>query len=198
MQDPQTVPVTKAAQRVIKKYPNRRLYDTAHSSYITLTQVRELVMAHTPFVVRDAKTGEDLTRSILLQIILEEEAGGMPMFTYDVLTQIIRFYGDTLQGMMGNYLEKSLQAFVDQQHLFREQMRTFIGKNPLAMMTELVEHNLSLWKSVSDKLQQYVPPAVGGDPAIFSQQPAQAESPAASSAEREKPDKDRRGKKDPG
>ena len=184
--------------RVIKKYPNRRLYDTAISSYITLEDVKQLVLDRAHFHVIDARTNTDITRGILLQIISEQEEQGTPIFTSDVLAHIIRFYGDTLQGMMGNYLEKSLQAFVDQQHLFREQMRTFIGKNPLAMMTELVEHNLSLWKSVSDKLQQYVPPAVGGDPAIFSQQPAQAESPAASSAEREKPDKDRRGKKDPG
>ena len=101
--------------RVIKKYPNRRLYDTQHSSYITLTQVRELVMAHTPFVVRDAKTGEDLTRSILLQIILEEEANGTPMFTAAVLANIIRFYGHTMQGMMGGYLEKNMQALMDMQ-----------------------------------------------------------------------------------
>ena len=107
--------------RVIKKYPNRRLYDTQHSSYITLTQVRELVMAHTPFVVRDAKTGEDLTRSILLQIILEEEAGGAPMFTEAVLAHIIRFYGHALQGFMGTYLEKNIQAFIEIQAKLAEQ-----------------------------------------------------------------------------
>ena len=107
--------------RVIKKYPNRRLYDTQHSSYITLTQVRELVMGHTPFVVRDAKTGEDLTRSILLQIILEEEAGGAPMFTEAVLAHIIRFYGHALQGFMGTYLEKNIQAFIEIQAKLAEQ-----------------------------------------------------------------------------
>ena len=107
--------------RVIKKYPNRRLYDTQHSSYITLTQVRELVMAHTPFVVRDAKSGEDLTRSILLQIILEEEAGGAPMFTEAVLAHIIRFYGHALQGFMGTYLEKNIQAFIEIQAKLAEQ-----------------------------------------------------------------------------
>ena len=107
--------------RVIKKYPNRRLYDTQHSSYITLTQVRELVMAHTPFVVRDAKTNEDLTRSILLQIILEEEAGGAPMFTEAVLAHIIRFYGHALQGFMGTYLEKNIQAFMEIQAKLAEQ-----------------------------------------------------------------------------
>ena len=110
--------------RVIKKYPNRRLYDTAHSSYITLTQVRELVMAHTPFVVRDAKTGEDLTRSILLQIILEEEAGGAPMFTEAMLAHMIRFYGQAMQGFMGTYLEKNIQTFTEIQSRLGEQSQS--------------------------------------------------------------------------
>ena len=90
------------ALRLIKKYPNRRLYDTRTSSYITLADVKALVLKHEQFQVVDAKTGEDLTRSILLQIILEEEAGGMPMFTSDLLSQLIRFYGNAMQGMVGN------------------------------------------------------------------------------------------------
>ena len=101
--------------RVIKKYPNRRLYDTESSTYITLTQVRELVMAHQPFVVREAKSGEDLTRSILLQIILEEESAGVPMFSTETLAQIIRFYGHAMQGMMGAWLEQNMKAFADMQ-----------------------------------------------------------------------------------
>ncbi|MDO5623287.1 MAG: polyhydroxyalkanoate synthesis repressor PhaR [Pseudomonadota bacterium] len=113
------------ARRVIKKYPNRRLYDTASSSYITLAQVRALVMAREAFVVRDAKSGEDLTRSILLQIILEEEAGGAPMFSEAVLEGIIRFYGHALQGFMGNYLEKNMQALVDIQARMAEQSKGF-------------------------------------------------------------------------
>ena len=104
-----------AGMRVLKKYPNRRLYDTATSSYITLAQVKELVMQAEPFVVRDAKTGEDLTRSILLQIILEEEAGGSPIFTEAVLRNIIRFYGHAMQGFFGANLENSIQAFADMQ-----------------------------------------------------------------------------------
>ena len=101
--------------RVIKKYPNRRLYDTETSSYITLTDVRQLVMDSAPFVVVDAKTSDDLTRSILLQIILEEESGGAPMFTEAVLANIIRFYGHTMQSFMGAYMENNLQAFMDLQ-----------------------------------------------------------------------------------
>ncbi len=99
--------------RVLKKYPNRRLYDTHTSSYITLVDVKKMVLAGQEFVVRDAKTGDDLTRSILLQIILEEETGGVPMFSSPMLAQIIRFYGHALQGMMGSYLEKNMQTFTD-------------------------------------------------------------------------------------
>ncbi len=99
--------------RVLKKYPNRRLYDTTASSYITLTDVKKMVLSGQGFVVRDAKTSEDLTRSILLQIILEEETGGVPMFSSQMLAQIIRFYGHAMQGMMGSYLEKNLQTFTD-------------------------------------------------------------------------------------
>lgn len=106
--------------RVLKKYPNRRLYDTQTSSYITLADVKQMVLEGESFEVRDAKSSEDLTRSILLQIILEEEAGGMPMFSAQMLAQIIRFYGHTLQGMMGSYLEKNLQAFVDMQKQFAD------------------------------------------------------------------------------
>lgn len=112
---------TRKAQRVIKKYPNRRLYDTDASAYITLSEVRQLVMDGESFVVSDAKTGEDLTRSILMQIILEQEAHGSPMFTTPVLCNIIRFYGHTMQGMMGAYLEKNLLGFVEMQKRFTEQ-----------------------------------------------------------------------------
>jgi polyhydroxyalkanoate synthesis repressor PhaR len=101
--------------RTIKKYPNRRLYDTQSSAYVTLAEVKKLVMDGTAMVVRDAKTGEDLTRSILLQIILEEESAGVPMFSEAVLSNIIRFYGHAMQGYMGSYLENHVQSFMDWQ-----------------------------------------------------------------------------------
>jgi polyhydroxyalkanoate synthesis repressor PhaR len=99
--------------RVIKKYPNRRLYDTASSSYVALADIKQLVMHNTPFRVLDAKSGEDLTRSILLQIILEHESEGAPILTEQVLANIIRFYGHSMQGFMGTYLEKHVQTFMD-------------------------------------------------------------------------------------
>lgn len=115
--------------RLIKKYPNRRLYDTKTSSYITLVDVKELVLKHEDFRAVDAKTGEDLTRSILLQIILEEENGGSPMFSCDVLTQFIRFYGNAMQGMMGSYLERNIQLFNELQKKMQEQSQALYGDN---------------------------------------------------------------------
>ena len=113
--------------RLIKKYPNRRLYDTRTSTYITLADVKQLVLAHEDFQVIDAKTSEDLTRSILLQIILEEEAGGAPMFTSDVLSQMIRFYGNAMQSLMGKYLENNMHAFGEVQESLKEQARGMYG-----------------------------------------------------------------------
>ena len=115
--------------RLIKKYPNRRLYDTQTSSYITLADVKELVLKHEEFQVIDAKTGEDLTRQILLQIILEEESGGMPMFSSDLLSQMIRSYGSAMQGFMGTYLEKNVEAFQQLQKALQEQSQRVYGDN---------------------------------------------------------------------
>ena len=124
--------------RLIKKYPNRRLYDTKTSVYITLADVKKLVMGGEEFQVVDAKTGEDLTRSILLQIILEEEAAGAPMFSSDVLTQFIRSYGNAMQGMLGAYLERNMQLFGEIQKSMREQSQKLYG--------EPTKFNEELWK----------------------------------------------------
>ncbi len=116
--------------RIIKKYPNRRLYDTETSTYITLADVKDLVLKYREFQVQDAKTGDDLTRSILLQIILEEESGGVPMFTSDMLANIIRYYGHAMQGLMGSYLERSIGAFHEAQKRFQEQATAVYGELP--------------------------------------------------------------------
>ena len=135
-----------AAIRIIKKYPNRRLYDTEISSYITIEDVRQLILEGEDFEVRDAKSGEDLTRSVLLQIIADQEQDGEPMLSTRMLSQLIRFYGDSLQGFMGNYLERSMQVFLDQQQVFRQQMGNLLGQGPWAMMNQLTERNLELWQ----------------------------------------------------
>jgi polyhydroxyalkanoate synthesis repressor PhaR len=134
--------------RVIKKYPNRRLYDTSASKYITLEDVRGLVMAGVQFVVRDAKTEEDITRTVLLQIIAEQEQAGQPIFTIPILTQIIRFYGDAVQGLASEFLQRSLAAFGEQQRMFRRHLDDVMAKDAVAAMTDLARQNLALWSDV--------------------------------------------------
>lgn len=131
--------------RIIKKYPNRRLYDTDISSYITVEDVRQLIMDGEEFEVRDAKTGEDLTRQVLLQIISEQEQGGQPLLSNQLLSQLIRFYGDSLQGFMGNYLERSMQLFLEQQNQFRQQLGGMMGQSPWSMLNQMTERNMEIW-----------------------------------------------------
>ena len=130
---------TKSPVRTIKKYPNRRLYDTDTSSYITLAEIKQLVMESEPLQVVDAKTGDDLTRSILLQIILEEEANGSPMFTAPVLSNIIRFYGHAMQGLMGGYLEKNMQVLMEMQAPLVPGAAGLGGANLLQQMQEQMQ-----------------------------------------------------------
>ena len=118
--------------RLIKKYPNRRLYDTKTSSYITLADVKQMVLKQEEFQVIDAKSGDDLTRAILLQIILEEESGGMPLFSSDLLSQLIRSYGNAMQGMMGSYLERNMKAFQDIHKALQDQSQRMYGDNSRA------------------------------------------------------------------
>ena len=134
--------------RIIKKYPNRRLYDTAESKYITLEDVRRLVRDKVDFSVRDAKTDEDLTRSILLQVIMEQEEKGEPILTEQLLSHIIRFYGDALQGVTSNFLQRSLAMFVEQQQRFRQELEARMANNAVAAMTGLGQRNLALWKEM--------------------------------------------------
>ena len=146
----------KPAVRVIKKYPNRRLYDTDTSSYITLAEVKQLVMDNEPFTVRDAKTNDDLTRSILLQIILEEEAGGQPMFSEKALANLIRIYGHAAQAFMGSYLEKNVQAFMEIQGKLSEQSKTLspeMWAQFVNMQNPLLQGYVEQSKTMFDKMQ---------------------------------------------
>ena len=162
----------KPSQRIIKKYPNRRLYDTDTSTYITLAEVRQLVMDSESFVVRDAKTNDDLTRSILLQIILEEEAGGAPMFTEAVLSSIIRFYGHAMQGFMGSYIEKNIQAFSDMQTQLTAQSKSISPEmwaqfmsmqSPVlqSMMGGYTEQSKSLLTQMQEQMQKQTEQMLG-------------------------------------
>lgn len=159
-----------AQTRIIKKYPNRRLYDTRISSYITIEDVRQLIVDGEQFEVRDAKSGEDLTRQVLLQIIAEHEQTGQPVLSTQMLSQIIRFYGDSMQGFMGNYLERSMEMFMEQQANFRKQFGSALGTSPWDMMNQLTERNMELWKDLQNNLvagmgSSVSPPAESTKPA---------------------------------
>lgn len=144
-----------APVRIIKKYPNRRLYDTQVSRYITLEEVRQLVLAHEEFRVEDKRTTEDITRSILLQVIAEQEENGNPIFSVELLSFIIRYYGDPMQTSISRYLELSLRLFAEQQQHFTEQLRDLLGQaqQPVLALKELVlkelgEKQMPIWRSV--------------------------------------------------
>lgn len=172
----------KISERLIKKYPNRRLYDTQTSSYITLSDVKQLVLNNEEFAVVDAKTEEDLTRSILLQIILEEESSnGMPMFSSNALSQIIRYYGHAMQGMMGSYLEKNIQAFIDIQNKLAESSKGFYEGKPFSqemwtqfmnvqgpmmqgMMSNYIEQSKNLFMQMQEQMQSQTKNMFGAFP----------------------------------
>lgn len=192
-----------AAPRIIKKYPNRRLYDTETSTYITLAEVKELVLQYREFQVQDAKSGQDLTRAILLQIILEEESGGVPMFSTDMLANIIRYYGHSMQGLMGSYLERSIHAFHEAQKRFQEQAQVLIptvpadafgnmmtGANPIPqVMGGYLEKGAKAVIDMQDELRNqalklfagfpYAAPGTEGAPEAAPEAPKRARKPAA-------------------
>ena len=145
--------------RIIKKYPNRRLYDTEISSYITLEDIRQLIIEGESFAVREAKTGKDITRSVLLQIIAEHEDIGQPILSAQLLTESIRFYGDSLQGYIGSYLERSVDMFIDQQQSLRSQVSNIVGQTPWPLLNQITERNLELWKTLQEGILGPVTPA---------------------------------------
>jgi len=182
----ETAEASASGPRVLKKYPNRRLYDTRSSSYITLADVKDMVLKLEDFEVRDAKTGDDLTRSILLQIILEEESGGVPMFSSQMLAQMIRFYGHSMQGMMGAYLEKNLQTFVELQKRFAasgmglndtkaftpEMWTQFVtgqGNAMQGMMNAYIEQSKNLFTQMQDQMAKQAGTLFQGIPGMPGQ-----------------------------
>jgi polyhydroxyalkanoate synthesis repressor PhaR len=136
--------------RVIKKYPNRRLYDTVESRYITLADIRRLVTDGVEFVVIDKKSQEDITRSILLQVIAEQEHAGEPLMSQDFLSQIIRSYGSAMQSFVGSYLEQSLRILAGQQQQVREQMRGAMGADAYDNLATLTQKNIERWRAMQD------------------------------------------------
>lgn len=138
--------------RVIKKYPNRRLYDTVESRYITLGDIRRLVVERIDFVVIDKKTQADITRSILLQVIAEQEHAGEPVMSRDFLSQVIRTYGGQMQGVVGSYLEQSLKLFNSQQREMRERVKNVVGVDPVDAVNQVAQKNYQRWRAVQDDI----------------------------------------------
>jgi polyhydroxyalkanoate synthesis repressor PhaR len=150
--------------RVIKKYPNRRLYDTEESRYITLADVKELVMKQVDFEVIDKKSGEDITRTILLQVISDQEQQGDPMMSEDFLSQIIRAYGSVVPDFVTKYLEQSMTLFMQQQKYFKDQLQSVVGTDPLSAMAELTQQNFLKMQSLQeDLLKKFMPNLEDGD-----------------------------------
>ncbi len=140
------------AERIIKKYPNRRLYDTAVSKYVALDDIKRLVVEGVPLKVVDAKTEMEITRSILLQIIVEQEDRGQPILTTELMENIIRFYGDALQALMSTYLERSVNSFVKQQEALHKHVASLMEQTPVSVLTEVSERNIELWKNMQEAL----------------------------------------------
>ncbi|MBK6742719.1 MAG: polyhydroxyalkanoate synthesis repressor PhaR [Hydrogenophilales bacterium] len=138
-------------ERIIKKYPNRRLYDTEESRYITLAEVKDLVMSGIEFKVIDSQTEQELTRSILLQIIMEQEAGGHPIFTSPMLSRFIRFYGDAAQATLSTFLEQGLDFFLKQQGMVNQQVNGMFGvPNPMEFWMKLGQQNMNYWTQMEE------------------------------------------------
>jgi polyhydroxyalkanoate synthesis repressor PhaR len=156
--------------RIIKKYPNRRLYDTTESRYITLEDVKHLVLKSEPFIVIDKGTGEDITRTILLQIIIEQEEGGQPIFSTEILKRFIHLYGDSVQGVASRFLDESMDIFRQQQDAYQQRVSEALSLNPLSLnpwsgpLSNLTERNLKLWQDMQEQILKAalpIPPRTG-------------------------------------
>jgi polyhydroxyalkanoate synthesis repressor PhaR len=151
--------------RTIRKYANRRLYDTVDSRYVTLEDLRRLVTEGERFEVVDARDGADITRTILLQIIVDQEEKGQPLLSTRLLEQLIRYYGDNLQKFVGSYLDKSMDFFDDQQHVLQNQMDSLLQAAPSSVWQEMAKRNLELWNNMQqDMLKSFVATAGKSNP----------------------------------
>ena len=149
--------------RIIRKYPNRRLYDTVESRYVTLADIRRLVVERIDFVVLDRKSQQDITRSILLQVIAEQEGGTESLMSRDFLSQVIRSYGSGLQDFVGKYLDESLQLFSREQRELRDRFKSVVGIDPLETVTNVAQKNYQRWKSLQEEVFSRITRPFGRD-----------------------------------
>jgi polyhydroxyalkanoate synthesis repressor PhaR len=147
----------KNAPRVIRKYPNRRLYDTVESRYVTLADVRRLVVERVDFVVLDRKSQQDITRSILLQVIAEQEGAGESLMSRDFLSQVIRTYGSGLHDFVGRYLDESIQQFARDQRELRDKFKNVLGIDPVETVTAVAQKNYQRWKALQEEVFNRIP-----------------------------------------
>jgi polyhydroxyalkanoate synthesis repressor PhaR len=148
---------TRGGPRVIRKYPNRRLYDTVESRYVTLADIRRLVVERVDFVVLDRKSQRDITRAILLQVIAEQEGGGESLMSRDFLSQVIRSYGSGLQDFVGRYLDESIQLFAREQRDLRDRFKNVVGIDPLETVTSVAQRNYQRWKALQEEVFSRLP-----------------------------------------
>lgn len=161
-----------SAARVITKYPNRRLYDTGESRYVTLADIRDLVVSKTNFSVIDRKSGEDITRSILLQVITEQEQQGEPLMSRDFLSQVIRSYGKVVPGFAADYLEQSMKFFMTQQQNLRSQVKRVAGLDPFGAVADVAQKNFVRWKALQEEVLRRFAGAGRGDESLVEGLPA--------------------------
>ncbi|MBC8272112.1 MAG: polyhydroxyalkanoate synthesis repressor PhaR [Gammaproteobacteria bacterium] len=137
--------------REFKKYPNRRLYDIQESKYVTVEDIRKLVLKGEVIRVLDSKTEKDLTRSVLLQIITEQESEGHePILTNRVLEQLIRFYGAPMQNVVSKYIEQSIKTFLEHEQNYRQRMQDFSPADPMGLMRKALEQNMEFWNRLTN------------------------------------------------
>jgi polyhydroxyalkanoate synthesis repressor PhaR len=153
----------KGGPRVIRKYPNRRLYDTVESRYVTLADIRRLVVERVDFIVLDRKSQQDITRSILLQVIAEQEGGGESLMSRDFLSQVIRSYGNGLQDFVGRYLDESIQLFAKEQRELRDRFKNVVGVDPLETVTQVAQRNYQRFKTLQEEVFSRIPRPFGRD-----------------------------------
>jgi polyhydroxyalkanoate synthesis repressor PhaR len=175
-----------AEQRVIKKYANRRLYDAAASRHVTLDDIKELIVKGEKIKVLDDKSGEDITRSILLQIIADQEQLGQPILSTEVLEALVRFYGNSMQGFMSRYIDQGVHQFLQQQQTLQAQFARLVGGTPFAPLNEFAQSNLAIWQ----QMQESFVGAAGKRGATGSDTAAQDDAEASA-----KPDADKRPRK---
>lgn len=179
---------SKSAPVVIKKYANRRLYNTATSAYVTLDHLSQMVKEKTDFVVYDAKTGDDITRSVLTQIIVEEESkGGQTMLPISFLRQLISFYGDSLQSVVPQYLEMSMTQFARNQEQMRRYLQNAFGFNPFQQFESMGKQNMAMFENAMRMFNPFQrgQGGPGARPANGQEPPARSDAPKSEAGKSE-------------